>query len=80
MFIKFFYCFRPLPSAFGKRVKGIGSATSNSAKKRCFEYERNIILLPIDFCNEDDGIVPIPRGGKSRDLLAENSLIGKIAL
>ena len=74
-----------MPSGFGKRVKRIKdnqSAQRLPAAKRKFKivvYERDIILLPPSYIPDSmDGKITIPRG--DREILASNSLIGKIAL
>ena len=64
--------FRKLPSEFKKNV-------SSTVKRKCnFTYERDILLLPASYrTSKNKSKVIIPR---SRDMLADNSLIGKIVL
>ncbi len=69
---------RPLPSAFGKRMRKIQSG-GNVSKRRNVTYERDIILLPSSFQGQQtSGKITIPR--KERDYLASKSLIGKISI
>lgn len=73
---------RVLSSAFNrKRKKGISCPSIKPAKKPYFEYERDIILLPMNFgCADNDSVIPIPRSKANRLYLSENGLIGKILL
>ena len=45
--------------------------------KKCFTYERDIVLLPLSFKTKNKSKITIPR---SRDVLADNHLIGRIVL
>jgi len=67
--------YRPLPSAFGKRVRGGKSKAPVPPSKRC-RFERDIVCLP----KTKEGSIPIPRSKAYRSLLASNGLMGKIVL
>ena len=63
-----------LPSTF---LKSCHSAKNK--KIRAYTYDRDILLLPS--CLKDSrGLVKIPRGESTRELLAANGLVGRICL
>lgn len=64
------------PSAFlSKR----SDRPSRVPKERVYNYDRDIICLPMDYVQEE-GTIKIPRNSAIRDYLARNGLIGKIRL
>ena len=71
------FVFRTLPSKFSRRIRNVSGTSTR--KKRI--YERDIILLPSHFANEDNGkkCIRIPRG-EVREYLSSNNLLGKITL
>ena len=67
--------YRPLPSAFGKRVRGRQSKAPVPPSKR-LRFERDIVCLP----KTKEESIPIPRSKAYHSLLASNGLMEKIVL